>query len=115
LTPQPWSKPINRVDEAAMNHDICYLQNEDRKTRNEVCDKKMLEDLNILNPTIIERFDKGSDSNTIKGKIAVGLGQSPSFSMGTSVKKSDFHSSSLPKVSGDLVDELHKPSIIKLI
>ena len=41
FTPQPWSKPINRVDEAAMNHDICYLQNEDRKTRNEVCDKKM--------------------------------------------------------------------------
>ena len=30
------SKPINRIDESAYRHDICYLQNEDTKTRNEV-------------------------------------------------------------------------------
>ena len=26
LTPKKWSKPINRVDKAAYNHDICYLK-----------------------------------------------------------------------------------------
>ena len=74
FTPQPWSKPINRVDEAAMHHDICYLQNEDKKTRNEVCDKKMLQNLNILNPTIRERIDKGIVGNIIKAKVALGMG-----------------------------------------
>ena len=24
LTPKAWSKPINRIDKAAYNHDICY-------------------------------------------------------------------------------------------
>ena len=41
-TPKPWSKPINRVDEAAYNHDLCYDKHQDTKTRNEVCDKDML-------------------------------------------------------------------------
>ena len=43
LTPKENSKPVNRVDAAAMNHDICYLKNKDTKTRNDVCDKQMLE------------------------------------------------------------------------
>jgi hypothetical protein len=34
MTPKEWSKPINSVDEAAMHHDICYLQHDDTKTRN---------------------------------------------------------------------------------
>ena len=74
FNPQEWSKPINRVDEAAMNHDICYLQNEDRKTRNEVCDKRMLQDLKIINPTIRERIDKTIVGNIIKAKVAIGMG-----------------------------------------
>ena len=53
LTTKAWSKPINRVDQAAYHHDICYVRNKDTKTRNEVCDKEMLEELDgIYNPTL---------------------------------------------------------------
>jgi len=46
MTPKVWSKPINRIDKAAYHHDICYVKNKDTKTRNEVCDKNMLTELN---------------------------------------------------------------------
>ena len=26
LTPQEWSKPVNRVDKATYHHDVCYLK-----------------------------------------------------------------------------------------
>ena len=39
LTPKEWRRPMNRVDEAAKNHGICYMKNSDTKTRNDVCDK----------------------------------------------------------------------------
>ena len=26
LIPKKWSKPVNRVDKAAYNHDVCYLK-----------------------------------------------------------------------------------------
>jgi len=53
LTTKAWSKSINRVDQAAYHHDICYERNKDTKTRNEVCDKEMLEELDgIYNPTL---------------------------------------------------------------
>jgi len=42
LTPREWSKPTNRVDTAAYHHDLCYAKHQERKTRNEVCDKEML-------------------------------------------------------------------------
>ena len=74
LTPKEWSKPINRVDEAAMNHDICYLKNKDTKTRNQICDKKMLKDLNILDPTLRERIDKSIVGNLINAKMKLGMG-----------------------------------------
>src|SRR5204862_4659880 len=73
LTPKENSKPINRVDEASMHHDICYLKNKDTKTRNEVCDKKMLEDLKIYNPTIRERIDKAIVYPIIWGKKTLGM------------------------------------------
>ena len=58
-TPKEWSKSINRVDNAAYHHDLCYSKHDDSKTRNEVCDKTMLGDLNgIMNPTLRERIDK---------------------------------------------------------
>ena len=40
LTPKEWSKPINKVDNAAYHHDLCYTKHQDRKARNEICDKK---------------------------------------------------------------------------
>ena len=36
-TPKEWSIPINRVDNAAYLHDLCYSKHDDTKTRNEVC------------------------------------------------------------------------------
>ena len=53
MTPNAWSKPINRVDKAAYQQDICYVKNKDTKTRNEVCDKNMLTEFNgIYKPTL---------------------------------------------------------------
>ena len=31
-TPREWNKPINRVDNAAYHHDICYSKHDDTKT-----------------------------------------------------------------------------------
>ena len=42
LTPKKRSKPVNRVDMAAYNYDLCYLKNDDTATRNAVCDKKYI-------------------------------------------------------------------------
>ena len=75
LTPKEWSKPVNRVDEAAKNHDICYMKNSDIKTRNEVCDKYMLKELKgIYNPTLRERLDKSIVSKLIGAKVEFGMG-----------------------------------------
>ena len=58
-TPKEWSIPINRVDNAAYHHDSCYTKHDDTKTRNEVCDKTMLNELNgITYPTLRQRIDK---------------------------------------------------------
>ena len=75
LTPKKWSKPINRVDKAAYNHDICYLKNNDTMTRNAVCDKNMLKELKgIYNPTIRERMERGLVSSLIGTKARFGWG-----------------------------------------
>ena len=58
-TPKEWSIPINRVDNAAYHHDLCYSKHDDTSTRNEVCDKTIFGQLNgIVNPTLRERIDK---------------------------------------------------------
>ena len=43
-----WSIPINRVDNAAYHHDLCYSIPDDTKTRNQVCGKTMLNELNEI-------------------------------------------------------------------
>ena len=78
LTPKSWSKPINRVDKAAYNHDVCYLKNMDTKTRNDVCDKNMLKELDgIYNPSIRERMEQDLVSRLIgtKKRFAWGVGK----------------------------------------
>ena len=70
-----WSIPINRVDNAAYHHDLCYLKHDDTKTRNEVCDKTMLDELNgIVSPTLRERIDKSRVGKLINAKVNFGLG-----------------------------------------
>ena len=73
-TPKKWSMPINRVDNAAYHHDLCYSKHSDTKTRNDVCDKTMLNDLDgIMNPTLRERIDKSMVEKLIKAKVHCGL------------------------------------------
>ena len=56
--PKEWSIPINRVENAAYHHDFCYSKHDDTKTRNQVCGKTMLNELNgIMNPTQREIID----------------------------------------------------------
>ena len=75
LTPKEWSKPINRIDKAAYHHDICYLKNNDTATRNNVCDKNMLQEMkNIYNPTLRERMERGLVSTLIGTKKRFGWG-----------------------------------------
>ena len=91
LTPKKWSKPINRVNKAAYHHDLCYLKNNDTATRNAVCDKNMLKELEgIYNPSIREKMERGLVSTLIGAKARFGMG----------VDKK--------KVS-TLAEELHKP------
>ena len=75
LTPKAWSKPINRIDKASYNHDLCYLKNNDTATRNAVCDKNMLEEMNnIYKPSIKERMERGLVSTLIGTKKRFGWG-----------------------------------------
>lgn len=75
LTYKNSSKPVNRVDEIAYKHDKCYLENKDTKSRNEVCDKNMIDQLdNIENPTMRERFERGIVKPIIQAKKSFGMG-----------------------------------------
>ena len=68
---------INRVDNASYHHDLCYSKHDDTKTRNEVCDKTMLGELNgIVNPTLRERIDISVGGKLINVKVNFGLGAS---------------------------------------
>ena len=74
-TLKEWSIPINRVDNAAYHHDLCYSKHDDTKTRNEVCDKTMLGELNgSVNSTLRERIDKSIVEKLIKAKVNFWLG-----------------------------------------
>ena len=76
-TRKEWSIPINRVDNEAYHHDLCYSKHDDTKTRNEVCDKTMLGELSgIVNPTLRERIDKSIVGKLIRAKVKFGLGHS---------------------------------------
>jgi hypothetical protein len=58
LTPKPGSEPVDRVDEAAMRHDIQYNMYHDRRHRLEA-DKAMIKELlNIEKPTCRERIER---------------------------------------------------------
>lgn len=73
--PLPNSLPINKIDEAAMNHDICYSKHEDTKTRNKLCDRKMLQELKEVKPmSIKEWIDKKFVQGVIGLKKVSGLG-----------------------------------------
>ena len=93
-TPKEWSMPINRVENAANHHDLCYTKHDDTKTRNEVCDMTVLGELSgIVNPTLRERIDKSIVGKLIKVKV--------NFWLDHPIKKNKF--------TNELVEELYKP------
>ena len=70
-----WSIQINRVDNAAYHHDLCYSKHDDTKTRKEVC--TMLGELNgIVKPTLKERVDKSIVGKLINANVNFGLSAS---------------------------------------
>ena len=74
-TPKEWSISINRIDNAAYHHDLCYSKDDGTKTKNEVCDKTMLGELNgIVNQSLGKRIDKSIVEKLIKAKVNFGLG-----------------------------------------
>ena len=73
-TPNEWSMPINRIDSAAYHPDLCVSTHDDTKTRNEVCDRTMLGELNrIVNSTL---RDISIVRKLINAKVNFGLGAS---------------------------------------
>ena len=73
-TPKEWSIPINRIDNAAYHHDLCHSKHDDTITRDKVCNKTMLGELNgIVNPTLRERMDKPIVGKLINAKVNFGL------------------------------------------
>ena len=68
-----WSISLKWVDNTAYHHDLCYSKYDDTKTRNEVCDKTMLGELNgFANPTLMERIDKSIVGKLINAKVNLG-------------------------------------------
>ena len=73
-SPKDWSKPVDRVDNAAYHHDLAYDRYSDTATRN-VADRTMIDELNnIPNPTIRERIERAVVKPVLSAKASLGLG-----------------------------------------
>ena len=72
--PKPWSKPVDRVDNAAYHHDLAYAIFPDTAHRNEA-DRAMINELNnIENPTVRERVERAVVKPLLATKSHFGLG-----------------------------------------
>ena len=91
-----WSIPINRVDNAANHHDLYFSKNNDNKTRNRICDRTMLNELNeIVNPTSREGIVKSIAGKLIHAKVNFEL---------VALRKQK-----IPIFTDELAEELYKP------
>lgn len=82
-----WSKPVDRVDNAAYHHDLAYQHFTDTATRN-MADKIMLEQMDaIKDPTIRERIERGIIKPVISTKAKFGLGYVTSKNSKRALKK----------------------------
>ena len=67
-------KPTDRVDEAAMYHDLAYHVYKDKEQRHEA-DRNLLKAIDdIKNPTFKERVKRATTKAVIKPKLFLGLG-----------------------------------------
>lgn len=69
-----WSKPVDRVDNAAYHHDLAYKHFPDTATRN-IADRLMIEEMDsIKDPTMRERVERAIIKPIINTKQKFGLG-----------------------------------------
>ena len=69
-----WSKPVDRVDNAAYHHDLAYYKYSDTAHRNEA-DRIMVNELkNIENPTFRERAERAIVIPILATKAHFGMG-----------------------------------------
>jgi hypothetical protein len=69
-----WSKPVDRVDEAAYHHDLAYAAHSDTASRN-VADRIILQELDLIdNPTMREKDERAIVKPIINAKQRFGLG-----------------------------------------
>ena len=83
-----YDQPLNKVDEIAAGHDVCYKV--EQKNKNE-CDKEIVKNLDNLKPNELKKWGKLARL-IINSKQKLGLGYKNSF-------------------LGQLANELHKPII----
>src|SRR6218665_4089279 len=99
--PKTFSKPVDRVDNAALRHDLSYAQYPDTASSN-VADREMVDELNkIPNPTFRERVERAIVKPILATKANLGLG------LASSDSKSDLK----VKWTDQLAEELHKPVV----
>ena len=73
-TPKEFSKPVDRVDQAAYYHDLAYNEYSDTENRN-IADREMLQQLDsIENPTMREKLEMAIIKPIINTKQKFGLG-----------------------------------------
>ena len=91
-SPKEFSKPINRIDEAAYQHDLAYRDAGDDLDRKHEADRIMLKLLDsITDPTVRERLERVVVKAALKAKLFLGVGLDPILNR------------------NELADELHKP------
>jgi Domain of unknown function (DUF5679)/Phospholipase A2-like domain len=74
-TPKEWSKPINKVDEVCLRHDLAYRDSDLGKGTRRDADKKMLEELgNLKDLTINEKLARSIIKPIISAKHKLGVG-----------------------------------------
>lgn len=68
-TPKSWSKPVNRVDDAAYRRDLAYAKHSDTAKRI-VADKKMIKELDeTVNCTLKQRMERAVVKPIFKTKV----------------------------------------------
>jgi len=93
-TPKEWSKPINKVDEVCLHHDLAYRDSDLGLGTRHDADKRMLEELeNLKDLNLSEKLARAVIKPIIKTKHKLGLG--------------------LKKKNLQEAKELHKPIIRK--
>ena len=74
--PKTGEDPINRIDQAALKHDIIYRDHKDIETRHNA-DLDMIRELeSIQNPTFREKVERAFIIRILRGKMKLGMGLS---------------------------------------